>query len=251
MKTLSRELTKPLAIVLLSTIALSAPLGALAQRRGGGGGGGQAAPRAASAPARSGGRTQGFDLHEDIAPPARSTAPVRPVTPPRPANPVHENAPVVTQQHDVASRPPATAHRPALIGNLGYGGQPGGRRVIRDPRYQGAPWGWNHGVTWNPAPRYWGGGFWGPWALGIAAAGIFGYIAYDDETLTSYQVEPDSPGAQLLDNYQLTQVPCGPPDLVVIFGPDDSAICADPNDSVAAGEYQLDPSDLTIVSLDQ
>jgi hypothetical protein len=242
MKTLPRELTKPLAILLVSTISLSAPLGALAQRRGGGGGGGGgAAPRSAAPAARSGGgRTQGFDLHEDVAPPARSTAPVRPVTPARPAdNPVHANA------------PPATAHRPTLIGNLGYGGQSSGRRVIRDPRYQGGPWGWNHGVTWNPAPHYWGGGFWGPWALGIGAAGVFGYIAYEDETLTSYQVEADSPGAQLLDNYQLTQVPCGPPDLVVIFGPDDSVICADPNDSVAAGEYQLDPSDLTIVSLDQ
>jgi hypothetical protein len=46
-------------------------------------------------------------------------------------------------------------------------------------------------------------------------------------------------------------VPCGPPDLVVIFGPDNSVICAEPNNLVSPGEYQLDPSDLTIVSLDQ
>jgi len=46
----------------------------------------------------------------------------------------------------------------------------------------------------------------------------------------------------------LTQTPCGPPNLVVILGPDNSVICAYPNNLVAPGEYSLDPSTLTIVS---
>jgi hypothetical protein len=50
----------------------------------------------------------------------------------------------------------------------------------------------------------------------------------------------------MLANYQLTQTPCGPPNLVVIFGP--TVICAYPNNLVAPGEYTLDPSSLTIAS---
>jgi hypothetical protein len=235
-----------LAIGLAAAISLSAPLAALAQHRGGGGGGGHAAaparvsaPARASAPqARPAAQPGGFDLHEDAG------APPRPTTPARVSAPDRSNRPVGV------AHAPTTAMRPALIGNLGYGGQPGNHRVIQDPRYHGGDWGWNRGVRWNPAPNYWGGGFWGPFALGAAAAALFGSIYYNDETLESYQVEPDSPGAQLLENYQLTQVSCGPPDLVVIFGVDNSVICAEPNDLVAAGEYQLDPSQLTIVSLE-
>jgi len=218
-----------LALGLATTIAFTAPLAALGQHRpaGGGGGGGHAAsrpaaPRQAAPPART---SIGFDLHEDI----RTRGP---------AVPVHVNP-----------RAPVTGSRAPLIGNLGYGGQAGGHRIVTNPRYSGPAWGWNHGRTWNPAPRYWGGGFWGPFAFGAIAAAIFGTVYYNDETLTSYQVEPDSPGEQLLENYQLQQVPCGQPDLVVIFGPDDSVICAQPNQYVSPGEYQLDPSQLTIVAL--
>jgi len=67
--------------------------------------------------------------------------------------------------------------------------------------------------------------------------------------ITSYEVQPSSPGATLLSNYKLTQTQCGPSDLVVIYGPEDSAICAKPNDNVAAGYYTLDSSNLSIVSL--
>lgn len=234
---------RALAFSLAAAMALNAPLSALAQHRGGGGGGGgarSAAPVRASAPQARPAQSRGFDLHEDESPP-RQTAPVaasRPQT--APAN-----------RPDNATHPVARTNRPALVGNLGYGGQPGNHRVVGNPHYHGGSWGWNHGETWNPAPRYWGGGFWGPWELGVAAAVLFGALYYEDQTYDSYQVEADSPGAELLADYQLTQVPCGPPDLVVIFGPDNSVICADPNDAVAAGEYQLDPADLTIVSLDQ
>jgi hypothetical protein len=116
-----------------------------------------------------------------------------------------------------------------------YHAQPSGngRRVIANPRYHAQrPWDWNRGVAWAPAAHYWGGGFWGSFALDAAAvalgAAAFGTFAYNNAVLTSYQVAPGSPGATLLANYQLTQTPCGPPDLVV--------------------QYDLDPQTLTIVS---
>jgi hypothetical protein len=238
---------KALALGLATAMLLSsAPLGALAQRHGGGGGGGNRGGGGGHAPAARVNAPQasrpqpqqgGFDLHEDVSGP-HGTAPShlnQPGEQPRPGN----------------AGPGGSAQRPALIDRLGYGAQPENHRVVGNPRYHGNAWGWNRGVVWNPAPRYWGGGFWGPFALGVVAAAAFGSIYYGDETFDSYQAEPDTPGADLLESYQLTQVPCGPPDIVVIFGPDDSVICAQPNDLVAPGEYQIDPSTLTIVSLQQ
>jgi len=52
-----------------------------------------------------------------------------------------------------------------------------------------------------------------------------------------------------LQSYQLVQVKCGPPDLVVIYGPEKSVICANPNAYVGVGEYQLDPASLSLVSM--
>jgi hypothetical protein len=109
-------------------------------------------------------------------------------------------------------------------------------------------WYWNRGVAWAPAPQYWGGGFWGSYALGFVTAALFGSIFGANDQIYSYQIAPDSPGAQLLANYQLTQTPCGPPDLVVIYGPDDSVICAYPNNLVAPGTYSVDPTTLTLSS---
>jgi hypothetical protein len=51
-----------------------------------------------------------------------------------------------------------------------------------------------------------------------------------------------------LQNYGLQQTPCGPPDLVVIWGPDNSVICAYPNNLVGPGNYGVDPSSLTLIS---
>ena len=68
------------------------------------------------------------------------------------------------------------------------------------------------------------------------------------QTLASYEVTPDSPGAQLLTNYQLTQTDCSQTDLVVIYGPNTSLICAYPNAIVGPGNYSVDPSGLTITS---
>jgi hypothetical protein len=126
-------------------------------------------------------------------------------------------------------------------------GNIGARRRISNPSFHGNAWGWNRGVTWNPAPTYWGGGFWGTLAFSATAA-FFGELISSGQTYESYEVYPDSPGATLLANYQLTQTPCGPPDLVVIWGPDSSLICAFPNDMVGPGEYDIDPSTLTLVS---
>jgi hypothetical protein len=138
------------------------------------------------------------------------------------------------------------------------GGSPSNRSfhgpVVANPRHWGGAWNWNRGMTWQPAPTYWGGGFWGPFAVAaLADAVLFGAINDDQNHVTypSYQVEQDSPGAQLLENYGLAQAPCGPDNLVVIWGPDNGVICAYPNDLVAPGDYELDPTTLTLVSQSQ
>jgi len=125
-----------------------------------------------------------------------------------------------------------------------------GATVNNPVYYGGSAWGWNAGVVWYPSPIYYGGAFWGAFALGAATtAVVYGsVIAANNVTLTSYQIQPSSPGAKLLASYKLTQTPCGPPNLVVIFGPNSSVICAFPNAIVAAGNYSVDPTTLSIVS---
>jgi hypothetical protein len=146
---------------------------------------------------------------------------------------------------------PNLRHAPDTVGGTGpFGGQFHGR-PISNPRHWNGAWNWNRGVAWQPAPTYWGGGFWGPFALaGLLGAVAFGSIVDDQNQVyyPSYEVEADSPGAQMLQNYGLQQTPCGPPDLVVIWGPDNSVICAYPNATVGPGNYELDPATLTIVS---
>jgi hypothetical protein len=150
---------------------------------------------------------------------------------------------------------PPNYRRTAFASTTGgpYQGRFNGR-VVHTPRASNRPWGWNNGIVWQPAPIYWGGGFWGAFAIAsLGDDGLYGSIL-DDQDQTyypSYQVEPDSPGAQVLQNYQLQQTPCGPPDLVVMWGPDDSVICAIPNDIVGPGNYQIDPSTFNLVSTSQ
>jgi len=125
------------------------------------------------------------------------------------------------------------------------------RNVVVNPVYHGGPaYGWNHGVVWAPAYGYWGGGFWGAFAIGVSSAIVYGTIvnSYTHQTYTSYQVQPSSPGATMLSNYHLTQTQCGPPNLVVVYGPSDSVICAYPNDLVSAGNYNLDTATLSLTS---
>jgi hypothetical protein len=95
-------------------------------------------------------------------------------------------------------------------------------------------WGWHHGVAWEPAPSYWGGGFWGPLALGVT----FGAIV---------AVAVDSPGHVILENYGLVQVACDPnAQLVTLYGPNGSVVCATPDAMVAPGNYNIEPSTLEL-----
>ena len=136
-------------------------------------------------------------------------------------------------------------NRNGNVNGYGYRGP-----VVANPVYRGPAWGWNHGVAWTPAPAYWGGGFWGAFAVGAASAIVMGSIvnAATHQTSPSYQVNAGSPGAQLLSNYHLQQVPCGPPNLVVIYGPNNGVICANPNDLVAPGNYAVNADTLTLQS---
>ncbi|HVA32626.1 MAG TPA: hypothetical protein VNG31_00670 [Candidatus Baltobacteraceae bacterium] len=124
------------------------------------------------------------------------------------------------------------------------------RTVVANPVYVSQPaWGWNHGAVWAPAPAYWGGGFWGAMAIGVTSAAVYGSIVNSatQTTYTSYQVQPSSPGATVLSNYQLTQVQCNSgSNLVVIYGPNNSMICANPNNLVSAGTYNLDTATLSL-----
>ena len=125
----------------------------------------------------------------------------------------------------------------------------GNRAVVVNPVYtSGAAWGWNHGAVWYPASNYWGGGFWGALAISATTAAIYGSIVYNNTTYRSYQIQASSPGYTLLSNYGLQQVQCGPPGLVVMFGPNNSVICANPNANVAAGSYDIDSQTLSLVS---
>jgi hypothetical protein len=146
-------------------------------------------------------------------------------------------------------------------------------RRVPNP-YQWPRWGWNYGAPWRATPCYWGSGFWGPWASlqplagscywngsywgpwGLSATAPVGYgsaLAYDSSGAVplyypSYGVAPDSPGAELLYDYGLQQTDCNVPNLVVIWGPDNSVICAFPNDLVGPGNYLIDPDTLTLQS---
>jgi hypothetical protein len=150
---------------------------------------------------------------------------------------------VAPQQTTARGNPP---HIPYPSGPYRYWRGP----IVRNP-HGWRWWWWNHGVIWYPVPYYWGGGFWGPSEIGVTGAPLYGAIIdYDDQAIyPSYEIEPSSPGAQLLIDYGLTQTQCGPPNLVVIWGPDNSVICAYPNNLVAPGNYELDPATLTLQSL--
>jgi hypothetical protein len=103
---------------------------------------------------------------------------------------------------------------------------------IYNTEQPGGSWGWHGGDAWEPQPHFWGGSFWGQIALGVRV-----YVP----------VSSDSPGDTLLANYRLIQAPCDPTqDLAEIYGPDDSTICALPNEFVPPGRYNIDMSTLTL-----
>ena len=91
------------------------------------------------------------------------------------------------------------------VNNVNVNRNYGNRAVVVNPVYHSGPaWGWNHGSAWYPAPNYWGGGFWGSLAITAAgaatAAAVYGSITNSQThtTYTSYQAQPNSPGATLL-----------------------------------------------------
>jgi len=223
----------PVACALI--LVLAAPLAAPAQQRGNGGRSGAPPPvhAAPAAPARTftapvsqprvaTPSSGGFNFNRDI-----TTRPVpverRAVQPPVTSPYVPPRTPVTPQGPGVRTAPGGGAnYRRAPSTPNTSGGPYQGRfhgPVVRNAHAPSSAWGWNHGVAWRSAPAYWGGGFWGPFALAaLTGALLFGSIADDQNQIvySSYQVEPDSPGAQLLQDYGLQQTDCGPDNLVVI-----------------------------------
>lgn len=223
------------------------------------------APRPAAPPPRAAAPSNpgGFNFNRDVN--ARP-APIqqRPTTVRQPQPTVRQPQPTVRQPQPTVRQPIPSVRRPnppATFPHAPYttgGAGPYERRfhgpILRNAHVPSAPWGWNNTVVWAPAPIYWGGGFWGPWAVAsLSNAYLLGSINdYQNQLIyPSYQVEPESPGAQLLAAYSLQQTDCGPPNLVVIWGPNNSVICAYPNALVAAGNYEVDPSTLTLISESQ
>jgi hypothetical protein len=279
---------RPFAILVIVLLLCAQQAGAAP--RGGGGGGGGSRPSGASRPSAPAASTRpagggGFNLNRDVSAgqkPANVSRPsggTTPATRPSGGNaaatrPGSANGANRPNGGNAATRP-TNPNKPGGGNNINNGGNNinnGGNTINRggntintggntvnvnrgvvvvNPVYRGgAAWGWNRGVVWAPAGYYWGGGFWGAFAIGAATAAIWGsyYNSVTRTTITSYQVQPSSPGATLLSNYQLTQVQCGPSNLVVIYGPNDSLICATPNSLVAAGTYTVDSSNLSLVS---
>lgn len=128
------------------------------------------------------------------------------------------------------------------------------RNVVVNPRGRGGvAWGWNRGVAWYPRYNYWGGGFWGAFAIGAVTGGIIGAATSNNENNTYiennyYIIEKDTPGYTLLSDYNLIQTQCiESNNIVIINGPENSQICALPNDIVPAGFYSIDMDTLTLV----
>ncbi|HME81230.1 MAG TPA: hypothetical protein VKF82_04030 [Candidatus Eremiobacteraceae bacterium] len=109
-------------------------------------------------------------------------------------------------------------------------------------------WGWHGGTVWYPTSSYWGGGFWGAFAVGAVVAGTTAAIiaASQPSYPTTYVVVQSSPGYTLLSSYGLRQVPCGPNLVVINYS--GSVICAAPNATVAPGNYSVNIGTLTLVS---
>lgn len=124
--------------------------------------------------------------------------------------------------------------------------------IIVNPRWRPGwnSWWWNGTRPWYPTPNYWGGGFWGNLAIGLTSAAVAGAIAGSIANNNSPQVVvvSNSPGGQLLNSYELVQVPCtNASNVVMILGPADSVICAQPTAAVPAGVYTIDVANLALI----
>ncbi len=113
--------------------------------------------------------------------------------------------------------------------------------VLVNPRPYAYNWGWNGGSQWYPQTNYWGGGFWGPFAVFSLLAGqaMWNQNRY---TAPSYAY----PGWYVFQNYGLQSTPCGRQNLVYIYGPNNGVMCAYPNEYVVSGAYYVDPASLQL-----
>jgi hypothetical protein len=253
---------RSIATILAIAIAIS-PSAISAQRGGRGGGGGRAggAPvsRGASNPGRGASNAgHGFNLGNDV--PSTRQAPTHSGNlNGGNANNHYNNANAGNRNNNNNNNRNNNASVNRNVNNVnvnrnytynrnGYNGYGWHGAVVVNPIYRGPAWGWNHGAVWAPNYGYWGGGFWGAFAVGATTAAVMGSLYYNNQTYNSYQVSTGSPGAQLLANYGLQQVPCGPSGLVVIYGPNNGVICANPNDRVAAGSYAVNEGTLSLQS---
>jgi hypothetical protein len=244
-----------IASILAATLCTVSPLLASASDHGGGssssdhssgsssgGGSDRSAPAPASAD-RSAPAPASVDRSGPAPVPVDRSAPApAPVERSAPA-PVERSAPAPVQgggtqplprppQHGpVQPLPHYQARTPVRTASNGNG-QP-----APSPQQDSSQWDWDSGAPWVGTITYWGDGFWGPLVAGLASS--------------AYIVAQGSPGAQLLQEYGLTQTPCGPPNLVEILGPGASEICTFPNDHVAPGVYRIDPETLTLISSPQ
>ncbi len=261
---------KCLALLIALAFVVQTPLAASAEfGRGGGGGGGRSGGGGgrggggrSAAPAQRPSGGGGFNLSQDTRRPSQPAQ--------RPSQPAQRPSQPAQRPSQPTQHPTNNGNRTNVNGgnktNVNTGNKTNvnnntvnrntnvnvnnyNRTVIANPIYRGPAWGWNRGVAWAPAYGYYGGGFWGPFAVGVTSAVVFGAIVNSsNQTMTSYQVQPSSPGATLLSNYQLTQTQCGPPNLVVVYGPNNSVMCAYPNNLVSAGTYSIDTSTLSLTS---
>jgi hypothetical protein len=101
-------------------------------------------------------------------------------------------------------------------------------------------WGWNRGAVWTPNYSYWGGGFWGGFLFGA----ITGAIANNQHNYMI--IERGSPGEILFNDYSLVQTSCNQ-NAIVVNGPSNSVICAEPNSVIPPGTYMVEPSTLTLI----
>lgn len=253
---------KSIATLLILAIAIL-PTAALAQRGGHGGGargfGGGGGGGRASAPVSHGASNpgRGFNLGNDVPSTRQGGGNANNRYNNANANHHYNNANVNNRYNNANVH--NTYNRNVNVNNVnvnrnytynrtGYNGYGWHGAVVVNPVYRGPAWGWNRGVVWAPNYGYWGGGFWGAFAVGAASAAVMGSLYYDNRSYPSYQVSTGSPGAQLLSNYGLQQVPCGPSGLVVIYGPNNGIICANPNSRVAAGTYAVNENNLSLQS---
>jgi len=123
------------------------------------------------------------------------------------------------------------------------------RNVVVNPRGYNS-WGWHGGSPWYPNRTYWGGGFWGPFAAGAVVGGITGSLvtaAANQNNNTVIVVQQGTPGYNLLDSYGLKQTSRCDETVVIIYGPENSIICATPNTIVRAGRYDIDAEKLILI----